>query len=155
MKVKNTLLQLEMHVQKCQIILIMSKLLFQLKYTLKCLFLFVYVDRPKPPTNFYASVIGSTVATFTWTGGFNGGNNQTFIITYWKEHSVIKNYARIPEDNEKDYVFEISMLMPSTTYIFSINATNDEGYSEYVNNTIIVSTKDVPGMYNLFIAFIV
>lgn len=103
----------------------------------------VLSDRPKPPEHFSARVIGSTEVTLTWIGGFNGGNNQTFILTYWKKHSMDIKVIMVSEHNEKDYEVVISDLSPSTNYIFQINATNSEGYSESVNNTIVLSTIDI------------
>ncbi|CAC5390641.1 unnamed protein product [Mytilus coruscus] len=104
----------------------------------------VVSDRPKPPTQFVASVIGSTTVTLTWTGGFNGGNQQTFIITYWEINSSDKRSQNVTEISEQIAYEEIIQdLLPSTTYVFVINSANVEGISDGGNNTVIYKTEGI------------
>ncbi|XP_052103096.1 uncharacterized protein LOC127736563 [Mytilus californianus] len=104
----------------------------------------VVSDRPKPPTQFFASVIGSTTVTLAWTSGYNGGNQQTFIILYWEINSEGRRSKNVTELSEKnDYEEIIQDLLPSTTYMFVINSKNVEGISDAANNTVIYKTRGI------------
>lgn len=96
----------------------------------------------------FASVIGSTTVTLAWTSGYNGGNEQTFIISYWEINSEDRRSKNVTElSQKKDYEEIIQHLLPSTTYVFVINSTNVEGISDAVNNTVIYETKGISGKH--------
>lgn len=110
----------------------------------------VYFSKPVPPDTPVAlrAVNSSSVAiTLKWVPGFNGGLPQHYRLRFKKTDSpssyksvVGYNYLDINSSDLTEWT--ITGLKPGTEYLFSIQAFNDLGESEFTKDIVRERTLD-------------
>ncbi|WAR06280.1 NPHN-like protein, partial [Mya arenaria] len=105
------------------------------------------IGKPNLPTDFHViqEEIRETSVVLTWVPGFDNGSPQTFYITYGKKRDSSKRITKsIKHKNEAEMNYTLRNLETETEYIASINASNESGYSQAINDTFI-TMKHITG----------
>ncbi|KAK3759305.1 hypothetical protein RRG08_021251 [Elysia crispata] len=98
---------------------------------------------PYKPGRLTAVPVSPGVVELTWSPGFNGGDDQQFVIEFQKSGSG--EWRRIDKpvmDKERMVQANITDLHPLTEYTFRLRGLNSYGYSNYSNPVVIVTQDD-------------
>lgn len=101
--------------------------------------------KPTPPSNVFV-VCKTTSATIFWKPEFDGGDNQTFEVKYWKTSQVTTLLSTTPvTDLAGQSVIE--QLLSGFNYSFVLQTSNIYGTS---NATLLTCETDVKGKYMIY-----
>lgn len=85
---------------------------------------------PDPPVNLTSVDATWESVHLFWVAGFNGGEPQTFQVFYDNDNKSVKVLA----GKDSHIYYNVTNLMPHTTYNFSVRAKNILGWSERSNS---------------------
>lgn len=86
---------------------------------------------PDPPDNL-SSVDATWESVYlSWVAGFNGGEEQTFVVSYM--NSTHNHSVEVAVENTGKIYYNVTNLMPDTTYVFSVQGRNRLGKSKSSN----------------------
>ena len=86
-----------------------------------------------------------TTVTLSWKPGFDGGYNQTFVVTVFDQKTEEKIKDRTLEANKKMWWINgttVGNLKPHTSYIIKVHAKNKAGLSE-IPEEVFVKTRAI------------
>lgn len=94
----------------------------------------------KPDTPITLNVLNAThdTVTIAWTPGFDGGMKASYRVRYREASSELYRYEDAMPNSHK---LTISGLKASTTYLFSVMASNQLGNSNYLPDLTKALTK--------------
>jgi len=84
---------------------------------------------PDPPTSLKILDFTHDAVTISWVPGFNGGFEQSYKIRYAKVDSRFHRYVDVFPENETS--FTVTPLASGTEFVFSVQAINSLGPSNY------------------------
>ncbi|XP_076321284.1 nephrin-like isoform X2 [Tachypleus tridentatus] len=94
---------------------------------------------PDPPAAVKMLNVTHNSVTLSWIPGFDGGRSQTYRIRYKETDYPEYQYADVYPRNAT--VFTVTGLARGIEYIFSLQAYNDLGFSEYTTEILKVRTS--------------
>ena len=100
---------------------------FSISLLIKYYFVYVVIRTPDPPTNVSVScdIISMTVS---WRSEFNGGDLQTFNVSWWKEFENETAYSDFVLDPGLHKYTNVTIpVTADARYIITVQATNTHG----------------------------
>ncbi|KAK4307585.1 hypothetical protein Pmani_020652 [Petrolisthes manimaculis] len=99
-------------------------------------------SRPHAPTNLTAINVTSSSVSLMWTPNFSGGLPRSYTLRYRPTSTLTHQTVDISGGNTAGTT--LSGLLPATQYLFSLQASNNEGSSPWLSPPLMVTLPDMP-----------